>query len=148
MRAIGLIFVLIAVLWGCGDQSGNVVLGDQMEHETGLRAAAPEGFTVKTLPDGFRFDEAGRPRYARRIELRMAEHAPELEAPKRRTLAGMPVDFRIDTLAGGSGGTEYRLTAVRPDGDQFLILTAYDQSERGTPDFADAWAVLESADRR
>ena len=139
-------FLFAAALVGC-KPSDQITLGADVAHANGLLAAAPEGWEVQATTSGFVFAEPGDLRSPGAIRLDLVSEPPDLAGLHRRgwgVWGSERVNYQVREDDGGSGGTEYELTAVRALSGRHLVLTATDQSE-GAPGFSAAWATLEHA---
>lgn len=140
-------FVLAAALVVSCKPSDQVALGADIAHANGLVAAPPQGWEVQATASGFVFTEASDLRSPGAIRLDLVSEPPDLASLRRRgwgVWGDGQVRYRVREGGGGSGGTEYELTAVRALSGYHLVLTAIEQSEVG-PGFGAAWATLEHA---
>lgn len=139
--AVSLFFVT-----GCEEKS-IVTFEKELSHPAGLRVGLPTGFVERELPKGFILSEAGDLRSPREIMLEFASSpAPGvvLDQVKQLDSGVGEVRFGVSELGVGSAGTEYELVVVLNRGSGALTMKAFGQSELGIPDFATAWAVLET----
>ena len=115
-------------------------------HRNGLRIVASVDYTITETTDGFQL----RPVTARRevdetvIEVHDAPPTASGDIQTKRTEAGK-VAYTVQALNGGSGGTEYALTAWRPMGERWIVMTAVQQREWGKPGFVEVWNMFETA---
>ncbi len=115
-------------------------------HPNGLRIAAPERFAVTEITDGFQLRPASNDRLIDEtvIEVHSTPPTATSDIQTKSTDAGQ-VTYTIQALGSGSGGTEYALTAWRPIGKRWTVMTAVQQREWGKPGFAEAWKMFETA---
>jgi hypothetical protein len=118
----------------------------QLDHPNGLQLSRPPGFQDIQTEHGFTLSESGDIRTPRKIEIELVNDQPVMQQPRQRALpAGAVARFSIREVGVGSAGPEYELRASEEVGDRWIVVIASAQSERGEPDFALAWQVLESA---
>ncbi len=115
----------------------------------GFSILLPDGFAATQKDGGVQLAQTGMRRTVQRLEI-FTQDQPFQTTMRQFTLrdvAGFdhPFLFTIEPLGAGSGGTEYRLTAVGTDNtSQTVVMIAQDQLEIGTPGFAFAWDILTS----
>jgi len=93
----------------------------------------------------WRFIEGEDSRTPLSVTMTLATESRQLDGAVQRgdalyTLINLTEDGIV-----GSGGAEYRLTAVRPIGPEWLEVLAYQQVEGPPPTFASVWGVIDSA---
>lgn len=121
--------------------AGDIVFSEKLDHPGGLRAELPDGYRAEQRPQGYRFSSPENTRLVRWIEITETVTPPHI-VPSGETVVERSSHHILETMGGGSGGTEYQLIAWKAAGDRFITVTAIEQTEWGTPDFAAAWAVL------
>ena len=145
LRRFTLLFAC-AMLVGCFENAQDTGAMATATHRNGLRIVASVSYTITETADGFEL----RPATARRevdetvIEVHDRPPAATGDIQTKRTEAGK-VAYTVQALNGGSGGTEYALTAWRPMGERWIVLTAVQQREWGKPGFVEVWNMLETA---
>ncbi len=102
----------------------------------------PVGFDARRSAEGFRFDEGGKLRNPRQLEVQRRDAPPPTDLASRRLGDGEARWVEEDD--GGSAGSEYRRGQL-PAGARWIVVSASEQSEDGEPTFALAWALLERA---
>lgn len=118
----------------------------QLVHPNGLQLSRPRGFQDIQTEHGFTLSESGGIRSPRKIEIELVKDQPDIQQPRQRPLpAGAVARFSIREVGAGSAGPEYEFRASEEVGERWIVVIASAQSERGEPDFALAWQVLESA---
>lgn len=122
----------------------SVVFDKHLTHKNGLALSRPAGFAETALDNGFSFSETGDLRSPRTIKVSVADVRPAL-AQKRELADATTAIFAVRELGGGSGGTEYELTAAKPSGESWIVAVAIEQSELGVPAFEIAWTLLEES---
>jgi hypothetical protein len=115
--------------------------GEVLRHANGLRTAAPEGYSMDERPEGFFFRLAASTRAMNWIAVARSATLPQLTPADEVIARGK--NHVIEAGGGGSGGTEYQLSAWKASGGAFIVVTAVEQRELGTPTFDAAWAVFE-----
>lgn len=147
MRAAIHALAAILLVPGCGDDGGGAT-DRTVNHPDGWSIAVPAGAAVAEMPAGFDVlpQGGGIRRSPATITVRRGAPAPAADAWQRREVGGIEVRYTVATAAGGSGGTEYRLSARRPLCRDVLVVHQTIQREfGGRPDFEDAWGVIRSA---
>lgn len=134
-------------LTACQDGSNvSVAFDKDLSHKTGLALSRPAGFAETALDNGFSFSETGDVRSPRTIKVSVADAQPVLAQAQERELADATTAiFAVRELGGGSGGTEYELTAAKPSDESWIVAVAIEQSELGAPSFETAWKLLEKS---
>jgi hypothetical protein len=94
------------------------------------------GFTIAT-------EFPGRYPTTITVELRKNQEPPKGDWPEQTYINKQLVHYRIDELGGGSGGTEYELTAWQQFSDSYLVLKLQTQHEFN-PDFSLGFKLLAS----
>jgi hypothetical protein len=139
---LGLGAVIGAPSWLAGTPAvAEIRFGEELRHANGLRTAVPEGYSMDESPEGFMFRLTASTRAMNWIAVARSATLPQL----------MPVDeviakgetYLIEAGGGGSGGTEYLLSTWKASGGAFIVVTAVEQMELGTPTFDAGWAVFE-----
>jgi hypothetical protein len=121
----------------------SVGFGEELRHPNGLRTAVPQGYKVETSSsDGFRFGPVKAQRMIDGIDVRRVSAMPILK-PSGQGVLTTGERYMIEDMGGGSGGTEYQLTAWKEAGDAWIVVVAIEQTEFGEPSFNAGWAVLE-----
>lgn len=135
--------VLIAFAVG-KTAADDFAVAEALQHECGLQTVRPQGFRASPTETGFQLDQEGQRRTPIRITIGCADTEPSIKAePKERWLSGAKVKYLIEELGGGSGGTEYLLTAVKQAPSGWIVMTQLVQIEFFWPDFSLGWAVLD-----
>ncbi len=117
---------------------------DTLKHENGLISILPAGYEARPRLAGFFFSQKGSLRYNRTISVTRAAVKPSMK-PGEGEVTSSGRRYLIQSLGGGSGGIEYRLTAWKKVSDGWIVVEAYDQVEIFSPDFDLAWSVLRQA---
>lgn len=147
MRAAIHALAAILLVAGCGDDGG-VAADRTVNHPDGWSIAVPTGAVVTKMSAGFDVLPQGGSirRSPATITVRLGAPAPTADAGQRQEVEGIEVRYAVAVVAGGSGGTEYRLSARRPLCRDVLVVHQTIQRELGgRPDFEDAWTVIRSA---
>jgi hypothetical protein len=135
--------IFMALLIACSKQETLMTL----THPEGLKLRIPAQLQVQQLRSGFHISSLASKvsRIPQALEVTVARSGvPEGHWPERRISNGREVRFRMDELAGGSGGTEYVLTAwVRYDPGHVLVKQTTQAEWPVKPDFSLAWTVLD-----
>jgi hypothetical protein len=136
--------LILAWLWANGAfTQTSVAFSEELRHPNGLRTAVPGGYKLEArTPDGFRFGLVKPQRLIDWIEVRRAVSRPVL-APSGLEVLTRRETYMIEDMGGGSGGTEYQLTAWTETPGGWVLVVAVQQSEFMTPRFDAGWAVLE-----
>lgn len=142
MKTVALILASLALL-ACTAESG-VDFDKTLTHPNGLVVERPVGFDARRSAEGFRFDEGGKLRNPRQLEVQRQDAPPPPDLASRR-LGDGEARYKVEEDDGGSAGSEYRLWAAKPAGARWIVVSASEQSEDGEPTFALAWALLERA---
>ena len=142
MKTVALILASLALL-ACTAESG-VDFDKTLTHPNGLVVERPVGFDARRSAEGFRFDEGGKLRNPRQLEVQRRDAPPPPDLASRR-LGDGEARYKVEEDDGGSAGSEYRLWAAKPAGARWIVVSASEQSEDGEPTFALAWALLERA---
>ncbi|MEF2223672.1 T6SS effector muramidase immunity protein Tsi3 [Pseudomonas aeruginosa] len=142
MKTVALILASLALL-ACTAESG-VDFDKILTHPNGLVVERPVGFDARRSAEGFRFDEGGKLRNPRQLEVQRQDAPPPPDLASRR-LGDGEARYKVEEDDGGSAGSEYRLWAAKPAGARWIVVSASEQSEDGEPTFALAWALLERA---
>lgn len=117
----------------------------ELGHPNGLQLSPPPRFLNTQTQQGFRLSEGGDLRSPRTIALELVTDLPTMQPSETRALStGGSARFSIREVGAGSAGSEYELRAAKEIEHRWVVMTATAQSERGEPDFATAWRVLES----
>ncbi|MGI9336727.1 MAG: Tsi3 family protein [Gammaproteobacteria bacterium] len=143
-----LIALGLMCLAGCEERATEDAFFDkELTQQNGLQVSRPTGFAEAFTDSGISFAESGRLRSPRTIEVLVSNSQPAaLAAPHERVLTdGTAVTFATRELGAGSGAMEYELTAAKPAGERWIVVTAIEQSEFGAPAFETAWRVLENS---
>jgi hypothetical protein len=111
-------------------------------HANGLAVVALPGFLRTFTRDGYSFTQIANTRTPKSMSIVRSKVDPL--SPNGLGRTGRTF-YREEELGGGSGGTEYKLTVVRPGRGDFIVLVAYEQSEWGSS-FREAWELIESAE--
>jgi hypothetical protein len=120
-----------------------IAFGEELRHPNGLRTAVPQDYKVAAqIPHGFRFDHARQQRLVYTMAVLRAAAMPVLTS-RGREVVSSGRRYMIEDMGGGSGGTEYQLTAWKEAEGGWLVVVAIEQTEFGRPPFDAAWAVLE-----
>lgn len=146
-RVLSLVFLallVLAALWVSGPPRTHAVpFGEELRHSNGLRTAVPSGYKLDAqMPEGFSFDRAKPQRLVDHIQVWRSASRPELKASGLQVLT-KSATYMVEDVGGGSGGTEYQLTAFREVPGGWIVVVAVQQSEFLTPRFEAGWAVLE-----
>ncbi|HDP4847304.1 TPA: hypothetical protein P6R15_004468 [Pseudomonas aeruginosa] len=142
MKTVALILASLALL-ACTAESG-VDFDKTLTHPNGLVVERPVGFDARRSAEGFRFDEGGKLRNPRQLEVQRRDAPPPPDLASRR-LGDGEARYKVEEDDGGSAGSEYRLWTAKPAGARWIVVSASEQSEDGEPTFALAWALLERA---
>ena len=120
-----------------------------VSHPLGWTIAIPADREAVETETGFDIREpnADSLRSPATIVVRLVEPAQATEPSQQQLVDGVDIRYSIEEHAGGSGGAEYSFHAERPLCDAVLSVHQVIQREfGGTPPFAEAWAVIASAD--
>jgi len=148
-RIILLIFSFI--LFACdGESTGentSMHFDVPLNHPNGLIVNRPTGFEESSTSDGFRFAVSGasRMRNPPSISVKRQDTAPDVQRLTSKRLGGDRAFYRISISAAGSGGTEYDFWAIKPSGNHWIVVQAWEQHELVSPSFRLAWMLLEQA---
>lgn len=147
MKIVWTLFAIVLfVVAGCEEKT-IVTFEKKLSHPSGLSVQLPTGFVERELPAGFMFSEGGDLRTPREVKLELADTPPSgpvLDQVKQLESGIGEVRFGVHELGAGSAGTEYELVAILKREGGTLVMTAFEQTEHKVPDFATAWAVLET----
>jgi hypothetical protein len=148
MKTITRILVgFVALLVACQANKTLEPSREQLGHPNGLRLPPPPGFLRTQTEYGFTLSEGGDLRTPRTIEITRAKEPPAIRQPQTRGLAtGATARFSVQEVGSGSAGAQYELRASKQLGSSWIVVVATAQSERGEPDFALAWQLLDSAE--
>lgn len=135
---------LVIVFAACNASRAQPANTGEMRHPNGLRSISPKGFTPERIPEGFEFAEQGNLRVVKRIMIVRNSRKPSAPTDQSNIVSSGR-HYVVQNIGGGSGGTEYRLTAWKQALGGWIVLTAYDQVELFEPDFSVAWGVLKQA---
>lgn len=133
MKTVALILASLALL-ACTAESG-VDFDKTLTHPNGLVVERPVGFDARRSAEGFRFDEGGKLRNPRQLEVQRQDAPPSPDLASRR-LGDGEARYKVEEDDGGSAGSEYRLWAAKPAGARWIVISASEQSEDGEPTFA------------
>jgi hypothetical protein len=123
----------------------------EVHHRNGLIIKVPEGFASKETDEGFVVEPEGdKNRQLRRpvavyISLVKGKSVPTGTSLQTKTLAGKQVRYQTEKSEGGSGGETYSLEAFELVPGGYIEYSQAIQAERGEPDFAMCWSIIESA---
>ncbi len=135
-----------ALLLACFEDTPDAGSKATATHQNGLRIVAPVRYAITETADGFQLRPATARREVHETVIEVLDTPPTATGDIRtkRTDAGKAA-YTIQALNGGSGGTEYALTAWRPMGKRWAVMTAVQQREWGKPGFVEAWNMFETA---
>ena len=109
MKTVALILASLALL-ACTAESG-VDFDKTLTHPNGLVVERPVGFDARRSAEGFRFDEGGKLRNPRQLEVQRRDAPPPTDLASRR-LGDGEARYKVEEDDGGSAGSEYRLWAA------------------------------------
>jgi hypothetical protein len=121
--------------------AAGIRFGKELRHANGLRTAMPEGYKMDESPEGFTFRLTASTRAMNWIAVARSAALPRVTPVDEVIARGE--NHLIEAGGGGSGGTEYLLSAWKASGGAFILVTAVEQMELGTPTFDAGWSVLE-----
>ena len=110
MKTVALILASLALL-ACTAESG-VDFDKTLTHPNGLVVERPVGFDARRSAEGFRFDEGGKLRNPRQLEVQRRDAPPPPDLASRR-LGDGEARYKVEEDDGGSAGSEYRQRAER-----------------------------------
>ena len=142
-----LICAALPLALSCEEQGdAEVTLQEEMRHANGLTVRRPDGFRAIEEAGGFAFEEEAMIRSPRFLRVLHQEQAPS-QAPddSRKLESGESASYALERRSGGSGGDEYKLTVWRAAEGGWIVVSETAQSERGEPDFALAWVLIDQA---
>jgi hypothetical protein len=135
---------LCSLLAACQLETSVVRMAEVLRHENGLIVSRPIGYDAQRTEIGYTMTRSGefRSPLTFRIEILANGKQPDVP-PSWFGLFGFR--YRIRHYDGGSGGSEYTLTAMHPLQQCWIVLTANQQAADSQPSFLEAWAVLDYA---
>lgn len=118
-------------------------------HPNGLSLALPASLSAEQRPEGFRIDAPAARNSRAPLEITVSVHPgaekPDGAWPSTRSVGGRRFSYRVDQDEGGSGGDFFLLSAWTPFPGGYVLVRQEAQAEPpATPDFAQAWSVMES----
>ena len=144
MRSFALLFAC-AMLLACFEDTPDAGAMATATHHNGLRIVAPVRYTITETADGFMFQPNPNGRAVQETVIEVLDTPPTAtgEIQTKRIGVGKAA-YTVQALNGGSGGTEYALTAWRPMGKRWIVMKARQQREWGKPGFDEDWQLFET----
>ncbi len=122
--------------------------GRTVQHSLGFTIEVGDLAKVDVTDAGFRILPEGVADVRSPPTIDVLFHVEALPGPlaESRRVDGRTVDYDIEAVTVGSGGTEYTLTVRLPMCGSVFELRHHEQCEFcGEPDFAAGWAIVASA---